>query len=262
MAYFVTGATGFIGSYLVANLVERSGPIYVLVRQKSLDRLAELREAWGVDDKRIIAIVGDLGKPKLGVSRRRPPQAQGQGRPLLPSGRHLRPAGIGGRPASGQCRRHAPRRRVRDGDHRRMLPPCELDRRSRPLRGRLPRGHVRGGRGARPSVFPHQARRRARRAPRMQAAISHLPARLRRRRLEDGPDRQDRRSVLLLQVDPEDARDPAAVDADDRHRRRPHQHRSGGLRRRRARLSRAPEGPRRPLLPPDGPAARIASARC
>src|SRR6476646_8479009 len=68
MAYFVTGATGFIGSYLVANLVERSGPIYVLVRQKSLDRLAALRDAWGVDDKRVVAIVGDLGKPKLGVS--------------------------------------------------------------------------------------------------------------------------------------------------------------------------------------------------
>src|SRR3954451_14439124 len=68
MAYFVTGATGFIGSYLVANLVERGGPIYVLVRQQSLDRLVELREAWGADDKRIIAIVGDLDKPKLGVS--------------------------------------------------------------------------------------------------------------------------------------------------------------------------------------------------
>src|SRR5436190_7511165 len=68
MAYFVTGATGFIGSYLIAKLVERGGPIYVLVRQRSLDRLAELREAWGVDDKRIVAIVGDLGKPKLGVS--------------------------------------------------------------------------------------------------------------------------------------------------------------------------------------------------
>ena len=62
MAYFVTGATGFIGSYLVAKLVERSGPIYVLVRKQSLDRLAELRDAWGVDDKRVIAIVGDLGK--------------------------------------------------------------------------------------------------------------------------------------------------------------------------------------------------------
>ena len=67
MAYFVTGATGFIGSYLVAKLVERKGPIYVLVRKQSLERLATLRDAWGVDDKRVIAVVGDLGKPKLGV---------------------------------------------------------------------------------------------------------------------------------------------------------------------------------------------------
>src|SRR5690349_928185 len=67
MAYFVTGATGFIGSYLVAKLVERKGPIYVLVRKQSLERLATLRDGWGVDDKRVIAVVGDLGKPKLGV---------------------------------------------------------------------------------------------------------------------------------------------------------------------------------------------------
>jgi thioester reductase-like protein len=68
MAYFVTGATGFIGSYLVAKLLHRSGPIYALVRKESLPKLARLREAWGVDDKRVIAVVGDLAKPKLGVS--------------------------------------------------------------------------------------------------------------------------------------------------------------------------------------------------
>ena len=45
MAYFVTGATGFIGSYLVAKLVKRRGPVYALVRKSSLPRLAELREA-------------------------------------------------------------------------------------------------------------------------------------------------------------------------------------------------------------------------
>ena len=28
MAYFVTGATGFIGSYLVAKLVKRGAPVY------------------------------------------------------------------------------------------------------------------------------------------------------------------------------------------------------------------------------------------
>jgi NAD(P)-dependent dehydrogenase (short-subunit alcohol dehydrogenase family) len=68
MAYFVTGATGFIGSYLVAKLVKRGGPVYALVRKTSLARLAELREAWGVDDKQVIAVVGDLAKPNLGVA--------------------------------------------------------------------------------------------------------------------------------------------------------------------------------------------------
>ena len=67
MAYFVTGATGFIGSYLVARLVERGGPIYALVRKGSLARLAGLRAACGVDEKRVIAVVGDLAKPNLGV---------------------------------------------------------------------------------------------------------------------------------------------------------------------------------------------------
>ncbi|HEV2220398.1 MAG TPA: SDR family oxidoreductase [Casimicrobiaceae bacterium] len=68
MAYFVTGATGFIGRYLVANLVRRKAPVYVLVRKGSLARLAELREAWGVDEREVVAIVGDLAKPWLGVS--------------------------------------------------------------------------------------------------------------------------------------------------------------------------------------------------
>jgi NAD(P)-dependent dehydrogenase (short-subunit alcohol dehydrogenase family) len=68
MAYFVTGATGFIGRYLMANLVARGEPIYVLVRKGSLERLSELREAWGVDDRTVVAIVGDLAKPNLGVS--------------------------------------------------------------------------------------------------------------------------------------------------------------------------------------------------
>jgi NAD(P)-dependent dehydrogenase (short-subunit alcohol dehydrogenase family) len=68
MAYFVTGATGFIGSYLVAKLVRRGAPVYALVRKTSLARLAELREAWGADDKQVIAVVGDLAKPKLGVA--------------------------------------------------------------------------------------------------------------------------------------------------------------------------------------------------
>jgi NAD(P)-dependent dehydrogenase (short-subunit alcohol dehydrogenase family) len=68
MTYLVTGATGFIGSYLVADLLKRNGPIYALVRKSSLERLAALREQWGTDDKRVIAIVGDLTEPNLGIS--------------------------------------------------------------------------------------------------------------------------------------------------------------------------------------------------
>src|ERR687888_2307654 len=67
MSYFVTGATGFIGRHLVELLLEREGTIYVLVREGSKGRLEELRSRWGTDDERLIAIVGDLGQPRLGV---------------------------------------------------------------------------------------------------------------------------------------------------------------------------------------------------
>ena len=47
MAYFVTGATGFIGRHLVEQLLERDGDVYVLVREASVGRLDELIERWG-----------------------------------------------------------------------------------------------------------------------------------------------------------------------------------------------------------------------
>jgi NAD(P)-dependent dehydrogenase (short-subunit alcohol dehydrogenase family) len=68
MSYFVTGATGFIGRNLVELLLEREGTIYVLVREGSKGRLAELRNRWGADDSRVVGIVGDLSEPRLGVS--------------------------------------------------------------------------------------------------------------------------------------------------------------------------------------------------
>ena len=68
MAYFVTGATGFIGRNLVELLLEREGTIYVLVREGSKGRLEELRNRWGTDDDRVVGIVGDLSQPRLGVS--------------------------------------------------------------------------------------------------------------------------------------------------------------------------------------------------
>ena len=68
MSYFVTGATGFIGRNLVELLLEREGTIYVLVREGSRGRLEELRNRWGVDEDRVVPIVGDLSQPRLGVS--------------------------------------------------------------------------------------------------------------------------------------------------------------------------------------------------
>ena len=67
MAYFVTGATGFIGRFLMAELLKREGTIYVLCRASSLDKLDELRARLGTDDKRVVAVIGDLSKERLGV---------------------------------------------------------------------------------------------------------------------------------------------------------------------------------------------------
>src|SRR5665811_494455 len=70
MTYFVTGATGFIGKFLVKNLLKREGTIYVLVRKNSLKKLDALYRWWGLDEKqkRVVPVIGDLGKPRLGVA--------------------------------------------------------------------------------------------------------------------------------------------------------------------------------------------------
>ena len=63
MAYFVTGATGFIGRFLVDRLLEeRKGDIHVLVREGSEGKL----ERFG-RTKRLKPVRGDLGEPGLGI---------------------------------------------------------------------------------------------------------------------------------------------------------------------------------------------------
>jgi NAD(P)-dependent dehydrogenase (short-subunit alcohol dehydrogenase family) len=68
MGYFVTGATGFIGRFLVSNLLKRKGTIHVLVRKGSVKKLNQIGEQMGWDMKRIVPVNGDLGKAKLGLS--------------------------------------------------------------------------------------------------------------------------------------------------------------------------------------------------
>jgi NAD(P)-dependent dehydrogenase (short-subunit alcohol dehydrogenase family) len=68
MGYFVTGATGFVGRFLVDRLLRRKGTVHVLVRKGSEKKLDAIAARMGWDRKRVISVAGDLAKPKLGLS--------------------------------------------------------------------------------------------------------------------------------------------------------------------------------------------------
>src|SRR5207342_3332188 len=68
MSYFVTGATGFLGRYLVSALLKRKGPIHVLVRKDSRKKLDAIAAKMGWDSKRIVVVEGDMTSPRCGVS--------------------------------------------------------------------------------------------------------------------------------------------------------------------------------------------------
>ena len=67
MNYFVTGATGFIGRHLLAELLRREATIYVLVREGSRGKLDDLVQRLGAPEGRVRPVCGDLGRPGLGV---------------------------------------------------------------------------------------------------------------------------------------------------------------------------------------------------
>jgi len=68
MTYFVTGGTGFIGRFLIDRLLEREGTIHVLVRKASVKKLDALRARWGDRADRVVAVPGDLARPRLGIA--------------------------------------------------------------------------------------------------------------------------------------------------------------------------------------------------
>ncbi len=84
MAYFVTGATGFIGRRLVERLLDkRPGKVYVLVRESSRGRLDDLIAHWGLTigstaAKRVEPVHGDLRMPLLGLEQEQVAELRGK----------------------------------------------------------------------------------------------------------------------------------------------------------------------------------------
>ncbi len=68
MSYFVTGATGFVGRFLLAKLLARKGTVYVLARKASKAKIDELKERYAEHAERIIPVWGDLTKKNLGIT--------------------------------------------------------------------------------------------------------------------------------------------------------------------------------------------------
>jgi len=64
--YFVTGATGFIGKFLLEQLLARpEAQIHVLVRESSKDKFLALQERYGDAGSRLHAVYGDITTPGL-----------------------------------------------------------------------------------------------------------------------------------------------------------------------------------------------------
>jgi thioester reductase-like protein len=84
MAYFVTGATGFIGRRLVERILElRQGDVYVLVRDSSTARLDDLIEHWSLAAgasarERVKPVIGDLRRPLLGIENEQVEELRGK----------------------------------------------------------------------------------------------------------------------------------------------------------------------------------------
>jgi NAD(P)-dependent dehydrogenase (short-subunit alcohol dehydrogenase family) len=84
MSYLVTGATGFIGRFLVGNLLKRGAgtkspaTIHVLVRKDSQKKLAAIGRKMGWDMARIVPLVGDMAQPRCGLSAAQVRQLKGK----------------------------------------------------------------------------------------------------------------------------------------------------------------------------------------
>ncbi|MCI2260940.1 SDR family oxidoreductase [Xanthomonas indica] len=78
MTYFVTGATGFIGRYLMAKLMRRKGVVHVLLRKESQRKFDALVREQGWDPKRLVVLHGDVGAAYCGLSAAQRKALQGK----------------------------------------------------------------------------------------------------------------------------------------------------------------------------------------
>lgn len=79
MNYLVTGATGFIGRFLVARLLQREGSrVFALIRPGSEYKLEAMARRLQVGPERLVAISGDMTQPLLGMSKRDQEDLRGQ----------------------------------------------------------------------------------------------------------------------------------------------------------------------------------------
>jgi L-aminoadipate-semialdehyde dehydrogenase len=79
LTIFLTGATGFLGSYILRDLLTRSQPIKVILHVRALNaeaalaRVVQTCQAYGVWDpewtSKVTCVVGNLGDPNLGLSQ-------------------------------------------------------------------------------------------------------------------------------------------------------------------------------------------------
>ncbi|KAB7770256.1 MULTISPECIES: SDR family oxidoreductase [Xanthomonas] len=78
MTYFVTGATGFIGRYLMAKLMRRKGVVHVLLRKESQRKFDALVREQGWDPKRLVVLHGDVGAAYCGLTTAQRKTLQGK----------------------------------------------------------------------------------------------------------------------------------------------------------------------------------------